>query len=143
MVVPSASQWCILAIESDSLEVINNILLSASSKGSLDIETTCTNYIGNYNLLNDRITVNQGSSYINFAEWQRLGNDLNSILVKDNATVFTSLLNHDYHLAQNSVALNSGSAVVFLSFSRIWTETYVHRELPTISDVTKQKVQQV
>lgn len=113
VVVPSASQWCILAIESDSLEVINNILLSASSKGSLDIETTCTNYIGNYNLLNDRITVNQGSSYINFAEWQRLGNDLNSILVKDNATVFTSLLNHDYHLAQNSVALNSGSAVVF------------------------------
>ncbi len=112
VIVPSASQWCILAIDSDSLFVKNNILLSFSNKGSLDIESSCTNYFGDYNLLNDKMTINQGSSYINFANWQMLGHDLHSILIKDNASVFANLAGNDYHLSTNSAALNAGTAEV-------------------------------
>jgi hypothetical protein len=107
--VPSTSQWCILAIDSDSLFVKNNILLSFSNKGSLDIETSCTNYFGDYNLLNDKMTINQGNSYINFTSWQALGHDLHSILIKDNASVFENFAVNDYHLSSNSPALNSGT----------------------------------
>lgn len=112
VIVPSASQWCILAIDSDSLFVKNNILLSFSNKGSLDIESSCTNYFGDYNLLNDKMTINQGSSYINFASWQSLGHDMHSLLIKDNASVFINLAGNDYHLSATSPALNAGTAEV-------------------------------
>ncbi|MEO6189725.1 MAG: NosD domain-containing protein [Saprospiraceae bacterium] len=112
VIVPLGSQWCILAIESDSLFLYNNIFLSSSIKGCLDVESSCTNYFGDYNLLNDKMTVDQGSSYINFAKWQSLGHDAHSFLVNDNATVFQNLANNDYHLSINSVALNSGTNLV-------------------------------
>ena len=112
VIVPAGSQWAILAIESDSLFVMNNILLSASPKGSLDIETTCTNYFGDYNLLNDKMTVNQGSSYINFTNWQALGHDAHSVLIKDNNSVFLNAPTNDFHLALNSPAWNAGTNLV-------------------------------
>jgi hypothetical protein len=112
VIVPSTSQWCILAIDSDSLFVKNNILLSFSAKGSLDIESSCTNYFGDYNLLNDKMTVDQGSNYISFLAWQALGNDLHSILIQNNASVFANLAANDYHLSQTSPALNAGTADV-------------------------------
>lgn len=109
VIVPSASQWCILAIESDSLFVKNNILLSLSAKGSLDIESSCTNYFGDYNLLTDKMTVNQGSSYINFAMWKAMGHDRNSILVSDISGVFENFSNNDFELSANSPAINAGT----------------------------------
>lgn len=112
VLVPAGSQWAILAIESDSLFVMNNILLSASPKGSLDIESSCTNYFGDYNLLNDKMTINQGSSYINFASWQALGHDAHSLLISNNNSVFLNVAANDYHLANNSPAWNAGSNLV-------------------------------
>lgn len=112
VVVPSTSQWCILAIDGDSLFVMNNILLSQSSKGCLDIESSCANYFGDYNLLNDKMTTDQGNSYINFSEWQTKGNDLHSILVMDNSSVFFNMAGNDYHLSTNSQALDHGTSVV-------------------------------
>lgn len=112
VIVPSASQWCILAIDSDSLFIKNNILLSFSAKGSIDLESGCTHYFGDYNLVNDKFTLDQGSSFINFAAWQKLGHDAHSILVKDNAAVFNNLMTNDYHLAVNSVAINKGTSEV-------------------------------
>jgi hypothetical protein len=109
VIVPSTSQWCILAIDSDSLFVKNNILLSFSNKGCLDIESSCTNYFGDYNLLNDKMTTNQGSSYINFTSWQSMGHDLHSILIRDNAGVFQNLSMNDYHLSENSPAIDAGT----------------------------------
>lgn len=112
VVVPATSQWAILAIESDSLFVYNNILLSLSPKGCLDIETSCSNYFSDYNLLNDRMTTNQGSSYINFKEWQNFGHDLNSTLISDNHSVFENLVNLNFHLKPGSSAINNGTSAV-------------------------------
>ncbi len=112
VIVPSTSQWCILAIDSDSLIVKNNILLSFSNKGSLDIESSCTNYQGDYNLLNDKMTINQGNSYINFLGWQSLGQDAHSVLIRDNASVFENLAMNNYRLAINSPAIDAGTAEV-------------------------------
>lgn len=108
VVVPSGSQWAILAIDSDSLQIYNNILISFSPKGCLDIESSCTNIFSDYNILNDKITTDQGNSYINFKQWQNKGYDLHSILVSDNASLFKDLSNNDYHLTSLSVARNSG-----------------------------------
>ncbi|MFN8281469.1 MAG: right-handed parallel beta-helix repeat-containing protein [Saprospiraceae bacterium] len=112
VVVPNGSQWAILAVESDSLWIVNNILISFSSKGCLDIESSCSNYYGDYNILNDRMTTDQGNSYINFAQWQNKGHDLHSILAKDNSSLFEDLTNNDYHLSALSAARNSGSSQV-------------------------------
>lgn len=112
VVVPSTSQWAILAIDSDSLQIYNNILVSFSAKGSLDIESSCTNFLSDYNILNDKITTDQGSSYINFKQWQNSGHDLHSLLVIDNASLFKDLNNNDYHLTDISVARNSGTNLV-------------------------------
>ncbi|MBK8956331.1 MAG: hypothetical protein IPM34_12365 [Saprospiraceae bacterium] len=126
VIVPSASQWCILAIESDSLFVKNNILLSFSAKGCLDIESSCTNYFGDYNLLNDKMTVNQGSSYINFAIWKAMGNDLNSIVINDNASVFKNVTGGDYNLSDNSPAIDAGSSEV----AGLVVEDIIHTKRP-------------
>jgi hypothetical protein len=112
VIVPATSQWAILAIDSDSLFVENNVLLSFSNKGSLDIEAGCTNYYSDYNLLNDKITLDQGSSYINFSSWQLMGHDTHSKLVKDNASVFKDLAGNDYHLSAASLAFNNGTSDV-------------------------------
>lgn len=109
VIVPSGSQWCILAIDSDSLFVKNNILLSSSLKGSLDIESSCTNYFGDYNLLTEKMTVNQGSSYINFAMWKAMGHDKNSILISDISGVFENFSNNNFELSETSAAIDAGT----------------------------------
>lgn len=112
VMVPLGSQWCILAIESDSLFVYNNILLSSSVKGCLDIESSCSNYFGDYNLLTDKMTINQGNSYINFAQWKALGHDLHSRVISDFNGVFENLGANDFHLNTTSPAKNQGTSFV-------------------------------
>ncbi|MFZ1378113.1 MAG: right-handed parallel beta-helix repeat-containing protein [Saprospiraceae bacterium] len=112
VIVPSGSQWAVLAIDSDSLFFYNNIFLSYSQKGSLDIESSCTNIRSDYNLLTDKMTINQGSSYINFAQWRSLGYDLNSSAVSDISSVFENSSNNDFHLNFNSIAKDKGTTLV-------------------------------
>lgn len=112
VIVPPGSQWCILAIESDSLFVYNNILLSSSVKGCLDIESSCTNYFGDYNLITDKMTINQGNSYINASQWKSMGNDLHSLVISDFNSVFENLGSNDYHLNLTSPARNQGTSIV-------------------------------
>lgn len=112
VIVPSGSQWAILAIESDSLFMYNNILLSLSPKGCLDIESSCTNYFSDFNLLSNKMTQDQGSSYFDFITWQNKGFDKNSMMIPNIADVFNSLVTNDYHLTANSKARNSGSNIV-------------------------------
>ena len=112
VIVPSSSQWAVLAIDSDSLFFYNNIFLSYSQKGSLDIESSCTNIRSDYNLLTDKMTINQGSSYINFAQWRSLGYDLNSSAVSDISSVFENSSNNDFHLNFNSIAKDKGTTLV-------------------------------
>lgn len=112
VIVPSGSQWCILAIESDSLFVYNNILLSSSVKGCLDIESSCTNYFGDYNLITDKMTINQGNSYINASQWKSMGNDLHSMVISDFNAVFENLGAQDFHLIPGSPARNRGTSLV-------------------------------
>ncbi|MCC6815119.1 MAG: right-handed parallel beta-helix repeat-containing protein [Saprospiraceae bacterium] len=112
IVVPSSSQWGILAVESDSLQIFNNIILSFSAKGSLYVDNNCTNHFSNYNLLNDRMTRNDGASYINFTQWQQQGYDLNSILIKDIPGVFIDYNKFDFKLSSNSPARNKGTDLV-------------------------------
>ncbi|MBK9108923.1 MAG: hypothetical protein IPM92_11320 [Saprospiraceae bacterium] len=109
VIVPAASQWCILAIDGDSLFVKNNILLSASAKGSLDIESSCTNYFGDYNLLTDKMTVDQGASYINFAMWKAMGHDQNSISTSSLFGVFENITNNNFELSETSAAIDAGT----------------------------------
>ncbi len=111
IVVPSTSQWGILAISSDSLQVYNNIIVSNSQKGSLHVDKSCKNYLSDYNILNDKMTQDDGATYINFKQWQQLGYDLNSILVKDNTSIFKNFANLDFQLADNSPARNAGSSI--------------------------------
>lgn len=112
VIVPLGSQWCILAIESDSLFVYNNILLSSSVKGCLDIESSCTNYFGDYNLITDKMTINQGNSYINASQWKSMGNDLHSMVVNDFSLVFENPAAADFHLKPDSPAKNIGTSRV-------------------------------
>ncbi|NOT35757.1 MAG: DUF1565 domain-containing protein [Saprospiraceae bacterium] len=109
IVVPSTSQWGILAIDSDSLQIYNNIIVSFSVKGSLYIDKSCTNYLSDYNVLNDKMTQDDGATYINFQQWQKLGFDIHSILVKDNNILFRDYSTLDFQLYDKSPARNSGS----------------------------------
>lgn len=112
VVVPSTSQWAILGLESDSIQVYNNILVSFSAKGSMYIDRTCTNFISDYNCLNDKLTRDDGLSYINLQQWQQLGYDQHSQLIKDIPGLFKSYSNLDFQLSEKSLARNNGSSIV-------------------------------
>jgi len=112
---PSDSRWNILANNGSSGNVVyNNILINHHSfRGSISIdESSFENFISDYNLLENRLSTDDGNSNINLAVWQSLGYDLNSQIVLSEENIFSDYNNNDYHLKSGSQPADMGTSLV-------------------------------
>jgi hypothetical protein len=121
VVQPVGTQWCI-EIPSAAYnngpgpdpvghKIKNNILCDASGHGSIMVyDPHMKGLESDYNVVSDVFSVDNGTSTINFAAWQKLGYDLHSIL-SDPSALFVNVAANDYHLKAGSPAIDAGTAL--------------------------------
>ncbi|MBK7631891.1 MAG: right-handed parallel beta-helix repeat-containing protein [Ignavibacteriales bacterium] len=115
IVHPTDGRWAILIVNgSTGNTVYNNILINNHSfRGSICIdEESKTGFVSDYNLLENRLSDDDGNSNISFTSWQALGYDTHSQVVQDETTLFVATANSDYHLLQSSQPINIGTPLV-------------------------------
>ncbi len=90
----------------------NNVLLSAHSfRGSISISVdSLPGFTSDHNVLEDRFTTDGGDSVLDFAAWQAMGYDANSLLATP-AELFADPSGDDYHLKQGSPAVDIGETL--------------------------------
>jgi len=95
-------------------EIYNNIILNLHSfRGCIGVNAT-TSFASNYNIVQNKLSTNGGSSVITFAAWQTLGFDANSYSVT-NAQIpalFAGYAANDFHLTSSSLAKDNGTSAV-------------------------------
>ncbi len=90
----------------------NNVLLSDHSfRGSISISVdSLPGFSCDYNMLEDRFTTDGGDSVFDFAAWQAMGYDANSLLATPEELFFDPA-GSDYHLKQGSPAVDAGETL--------------------------------
>jgi parallel beta-helix repeat protein len=115
IVNPTVTRWNILMNNGSTGNIIyNNILINHHSfRGSISIDaTSVSGFLSDYNILEDRLSDDDGNSNMSLAEWQALGYDLNSQLADSEEQIFIDHLNINFHLLQNSQTVNFGTSLV-------------------------------
>jgi parallel beta-helix repeat protein len=123
IVNPTVTRWNILMNNGSTGNTLyNNILINHHSFcGSISIDaSSVSGFQSDYNILENRLSNDDGNSNMTLSQWQALGYDLNSQLADPEDQIFADHLNHDYHLLQNSQAVNLGTSFV----SSIVTEDF-------------------
>ena len=108
----SDARWCILIVDgATGAQVYNNIIINQhTSRGSIALDPDAvTGFDSDYNILVNRLSVQGDGSYISLAAWQALGYDEHSNLAQPLASIFVAPASGDYHLLNNSQAVNAGS----------------------------------
>lgn len=110
VLVASDGRWA-LNIQNGSTgnQVFNNILYSAHNfRGSIDIDADAlVGFVSDHNLVMDRFTIDGGNSIIDLADWQALGQDLNSA-VSTPELIFVDPGIDNYHPAPEGPAVDTG-----------------------------------
>jgi parallel beta-helix repeat protein len=111
----SDGRWC-LNINTDSYAdtVYNNILINLHSwRGSIAIDTSSLpDFCSDYNIVVDRMSNDGGNTTMTLAQWQALGYDINSFLGDPLDSIFLNWSSGDYHLRENSQAIDVGTDLV-------------------------------
>ncbi len=106
------ARWALtMADGSTGNQVLNNILFSEHSfRGGMDVRMdSLAGLVSDYNVLEDRFTLNGGDSVLSLAEWRRrTGQDQNS-LVGNPAQLFIDPTAGNYHLSTTSRAIDAGT----------------------------------
>lgn len=114
IIVPSDGRWGILVRDSSchGTQIYNNIILNFHAwRGCIAADDTAE-FMSDYNILHDKMSASGDGSTIPLAQWQALGFDTHSQLAGPLAGIFENPTNGDYHLADNSQAIDTGTAVV-------------------------------
>ncbi len=112
VVQPDDGRWAInINTGSTHAELLNNIVLSSHSyRGSISIDqSSLEGFQSNYNLVENRLSADNGNTVITLAEWQSLGYDLNSAVCSDWNKTFVNYSAGDYHHNPLSQAVDSGT----------------------------------
>ena len=111
----SDGRWC-LNINTGSYAdtVYNNILINLHTwRGSIAIDaSSLPDFCSDYNIVVDRFSDDSGNTTMSLAQWQALGYDLNSLLADPLDSIFTDWPSGDYHLRDNSQAIDAGTDLV-------------------------------
>ncbi len=111
----SNGRWCLnINTQSRGDTVYNNILINLHpSRGSIVIDSSSIpGYHSDYNIVINRLSNNGGNTVITLAAWQQLGYDRHSMLAEPLDSIFRNWSIGDYHLRQNSQAIDSGTSRV-------------------------------
>ncbi len=114
IIVPSDGRWGILVRDSSNVgtEIYNNIILNFHAwRGCIAVEDTAQ-FSSDYNILHDKMSATGDGSTIPLAQWQALGLDVHSQWADAISDIFEDPTNDDYHLAENSQAIDAGTAAV-------------------------------
>ncbi len=115
IVNPTATRWDInINTGSTGNIVYNNILINHHSyRGSITIDASSLNgFKCDYNILENRLSSDGDNTVVTLSQWQALGYDLNSKLAEPDDQVFIDTSSGDFHLLQNSQAVNTGTSQV-------------------------------
>ncbi|RPI72583.1 MAG: T9SS C-terminal target domain-containing protein, partial [Ignavibacteriales bacterium] len=115
IVSPSNTRWNILSVNgSTGNEVYNNILINNHSfRGSIAIdESSAPGFKSDYNILENRLSDDDGNSNMSLDEWQAMGYDLHSFLADPEEEIFIDHSEGDFHLLLNSQPINIGTSLV-------------------------------
>jgi parallel beta-helix repeat protein len=112
---PSDGRWNVLITDGSTGNTLyNNILISHHSfRGSISIDAaSTTGFTSDYNILVNRLSNDDGNSNMTLSQWQSLGYDLHSIIADPEDQIFVEHLNGNFHLLQNSQAVDAGTNLV-------------------------------
>ncbi len=114
IIVPSDGRWGILLKGGANIntKIYNNIIINQHTwRGCIAIENT-SSFTSNYNILNDKMSVNGDGSSISLVSWQNYGFDSNSQLAGSLSSIFIDYLNNNYDLVATSQAIDTGTNLV-------------------------------
>jgi hypothetical protein len=115
IVHPADGRWAVLVVGgSTGNTVYNNILINNHGfRGSICIDDlSSTGFVSDYNLLENRLSNDDGNSNMNLSSWQALGHDVHSLVVDPEEQIFVDFQNSNYHLLQSSQPINIGTSLV-------------------------------
>jgi len=114
IIVPADGRWGILVRDDANVgtQIYNNIILNFHAwRGCIAVDNP-TQFTSDYNILHNKMSASGDGSAIPLAQWQALGFDTHSQLADPLADIFEDPANGDYHLADNSQAIDAGTALV-------------------------------
>ncbi|MFN0214053.1 MAG: right-handed parallel beta-helix repeat-containing protein [Saprospiraceae bacterium] len=114
IIVPFDGRWGILVKNGSNIgtQVYNNVILNFHPwRGCIAVENT-SQFASDYNILHNKMSASGDGSAISLALWQALGFDTHSQLADPLTDIFEDPANGDFHLADNSQAINMGTAIV-------------------------------
>jgi len=115
VIQPSDGRWNILVTDGSTGNTLyNNILISHHSfRGSISIDAASTSgFTGDYNILVNRLSNDDGNSNMTLGQWQSLGYDLHSMIADPENQIFVDHTNGNFHLLQTSQAVDAGTNLV-------------------------------
>ena len=111
ILMPDDGRWALIIGDTACVDnqLFNNILFSYHSyRGSINLPAgTVSGLVSDYNILVDRLTIDDGDSILTLAQWQALGYDTHSFLATP-GQLFADEAAADYHLPPNSPAIDTG-----------------------------------
>ena len=113
--VPSDGRWAVLVVDGSIGDTIyNNILFNHHSfRGSITFDQSSQQgFYSDYNLLENRMSNDDGNTNMTLTEWQNLGYDTHSFLVDPESQIFVDNTSGNYHLKQNSQPIDIGTNYV-------------------------------
>jgi parallel beta-helix repeat protein len=116
IIQPSDGRWCIISVDGSTGNTLyNNILINHHSfRGSISVDAaSMTGLVSDNNILVNRLSDDDGNSNMTLSQWQGMGYDTHSMLADPEDQIFTDQANGNYHLLQNSQAVDAGTNLVF------------------------------
>lgn len=114
IIVPSDGRWGILVKDGANVntEIYNNIIINDHAwRGCIAVEST-DQLKSDHNILQDKMSDDGDGSTISLSEWQALGLDANSLLADALSAIFIDPNGDDYHLKNDSQAVDNGTDLV-------------------------------
>jgi parallel beta-helix repeat protein len=114
IIVPTDGRWGILVRDDSHLntQIYNNIILNFHAWWGCIATESIVQFASDYNLLHNKVSATGDGSTIPLSQWQALGLDTHSQLAGSLTDIFENPGASDYHLADNSQAIDTGTAVV-------------------------------
>lgn len=112
IVMPDDGRWGInINTGSTDAALRNNIVLNDHSwNGSIKVDaSSISGFTSDYNILEDRLSIDGGSSVITLQQWQAHGFDVHSQVCSGWNDLFTNWQQHDYHITYSSQATDTGT----------------------------------